>query len=62
MLEIDFDLERNDSSLKVTVREALLLMVPRDIPAAGFAFVCGTLSTVTVPGIKEVPLGRMSVK
>ncbi|CJA99260.1 Uncharacterised protein [Streptococcus pneumoniae] len=44
------------------MREVPLLIVPRDIPAAGFAFVCGTLSTVTVPGIKEVPLGRLSIK
>ena len=35
------------------------MIVPRDIPAAGLAFVCGTLSTVTVPGIKEVPLGTI---
>ncbi|KZD49545.1 hypothetical protein B4088_6605 [Bacillus cereus] len=38
------------------------MIVPRDIPAAGFAFVCGMLSTITVPGIKEVPLGRLSIK
>ncbi|KYQ00104.1 hypothetical protein B4079_4778 [Bacillus cereus] len=63
MLEIGFGFGRETTvAWKVTVREAPLLIVPRDIPAAGFAFVCGMLSTITVPGIKEVPLGRMSVK